>query len=232
MENQLFIFDVMRSLKKTVLAERDVSFEINRKVLYQMKKVQDVNLLKLKLYSRNLAYKVKEYGFGAEHVLYVERVGLFIGAEVADVLGCSLSGIYASRSGSSLKSKVKIILRYLPRTITHFLRKIEIKSNVHKAKKERNVYIEKEYPPKKKKILLVDDAIDTGNSITTIIDHLEARGYDSGDIKVAVLTITRHTAKSKADFSLFDCTCAFPWSYDSREYDKAWELYSRLKSTM
>ena len=195
-----------------------------------MKKVKEIDLAELKQCSRELARKVRHSGFEADHVLCVERAGLFIGADIADLLGCTCSGIYASRSGSSIKSRLKIILRFMPRTITHFLRGIELKSNIHGTQKARNVYIETNFPPKDKNILLVDDAIDTGNSILSIMDFLETHGYDRGNIKVGALTVTQQDVKKLAVFYLFDCTCAFPWSYDSREYDKAWQLYAALKA--
>lgn len=195
--------------------------------------IEDVSLAKLRSYSRKLALKINENGYVPNHVLYVERAGLLVGYEVAEFFNCTMSGICSSRSGHSLKSKAKIILRYLPRTITHLLRNIEFKSKVHTIKRERSVYIESQLPPKEKNILLVDDAIDTGYSLKAVLDFLITKGYRRRDIKTAVLTTTQNNVICKADISLFDqVSFAFPWSYDSKEYDQAWKLYETIKASM
>ena len=193
-------------------------------------KIEDIGLSKLTEYSLMLAKKVDESGYVPDHVLYVERVGLFAGHEIARCFGCSISGILSSRSGTSFKSKAKVFLRYLPRPVTHFLRKFELKSNIHGVKKERNVGVENELPPKGKKLLVVDDAVDTGFSLKAVYDFLLAHGYERDEIRTAVLTTTQEDPVWRPDISLFEqVTFAFPWSYDSREYKASWELYDHLK---
>ena len=195
--------------------------------------IEDVSLAKLRSYSYELALKIKESGYVPNHVLCVERAGLLVGYEIASFFNCTISGIYSSRSGHFLKSKVRIILRYLPRAVTHLLRDIEFKSKVHTIKSERSVYIESQLPPKGKKILLVDDAIDTGYSLKAVLDFLIAKGYRKDDIKTAVLTTTQNDVICRADISLFDqVSFAFPWSYDSKEYDRTWKLYETIKASM
>ncbi len=196
-------------------------------------KIEDINLFKLKEYSNKLAQKVQETGYEPDHVLYIERAGLLVAHEIAKHFDCPISGIYSSRSGTSIKSKVKFILRYLPRAVTHLLRNIEIKSNVHGAMNERNVYIESRFPPRGKNILIVDDAIDTGFSLKAVLDFLKPRGYLREHIKIAVLTTTQNEPVCSADVSLFEqVSFAFPWSYDSREYNESRKLYKDLKASL
>jgi len=195
--------------------------------------IEDVSLAELGNYSRKLALKIKESGYVPTHVLCVERAGLLVGYEVANFFECTMSGIYSSRSGHSLKSKAKIILRYLPRSVTHLLRNIEFKSKVHEIKKDRHVYIESQFPPKGKNLLLVDDAIDTGYSLKAVLDFMETQGYNRQHIKIAVLTTTLNNPVCRPDISLFDqVSFAFPWSYDSKEYDRTWKLYDTIKASM
>lgn len=195
--------------------------------------VKEISLSELNHYSRELALRVEESGFIPQHVLYVERAGLLIGTAIADHFKCSISGIHASRSGGSTKSQLKIILRYLPRFVTHFLRRIEMKSNIHGVKSERHISYEGNPPPKGKTILLVDDAIDTGHSVQKILNSLNSTGYETAEIKVAVLTTTGSDPVRKADITLFDqIICAYPWSYDSREYNAAWQLYDKTKEKL
>ena len=197
------------------------------------KMVQGLSLSKLNEVSLTLAQKLRGSGYEPDHVLYVERAGLLVGYEISKYFDSTISGIYASRSGHSLKSKLKLIFRCLPRGVTHLLRNIEFKSNIHSVKKERSVYIEGQYPPNGKRILMVDDAIDTGYSLQAVLDFLLINGYDRAQIKIAVLATTQNDPICRADISLFEqVSFAFPWSYDSKEYNRTWRLYERIKASI
>jgi len=199
-------------------------------IFYSKKQVIDVDLAELRNMSRHLAKAVLKSGFKPEHILYVERAGLLVGFEMAAIFGCGISGILSRRSGNSAKSKFKFILRLLPRFVTHFLRQLELKSNIHGVKKERRISCENEMPPRGKRVLLVDDALDTGHSLVAVLDFLKAHGYRREDIRVAVLTTTGADPALRADFSLLDqVVCAFPWSYDSRQFEETRGIYSTEK---
>jgi len=196
-------------------------------------RIKDISLSQVTDYSFRLARKVSSSGWMPDHILYVERAGLFIGHVVAKHFNCSISGIYCGRSGTSLKCNLKIVLRVLPRPVTHLLREIEIKSNIHSIQKGRQVYIESLCPPQGKNLLIVDDAIDTGYTAKEIIGFLLAKGYHKDKLKIAVLTYTYRNSTFRPDISLFDqLKFAFPWSYDSREYNRAWKLYDEYKSSI
>jgi len=196
-------------------------------------RIKDISLSQIKDYSFRLAHKISSSGWMPDHILYVERAGLFIGHVVSRYFDCSISGIYCGRSGNSIKSKMKIVLRLLPRAVTHLMREIEIKSNIHSIKEERKIYIKNLYPPQDKNLLIVDDAIDTGYSAKEILSFLLSSGYLKEQIKIAVLTNTYKNSECRADISLFhQVKFAFPWSYDSREYNRAWKLYDEYKSSI
>ena len=211
-----------------------------KKLFPRLKKVVDIDLFLLKKMSRELGLLVKEGGFTPRHILCVERAGLLVGYELADLFMCKVSGIRASRYGTSLKSKGKIILRNLPRFMTHFLRSVELKSQVHDVNSARNVSFEfNELPPFDEKpavdenILIVDDAIDTGHSLVAVINFLLEHGYSKENLKVAVLTTTGEGSVINADYSLLkNVICAFPWSYDSKQFDDTWRIYKEKKSIM
>ncbi len=202
-------------------------------IFSMIQRIKDINLEQIKEYSLHLAHKVSNSGWRPDHILYVERAGLFIGHDVSRYFDCSISGIYCGRSGNSLKSKMKIVFRLLPRAVAHMLREFEIKSNIHSIKEGRQVYIESLYPPKDKNLLIVDDAIDTGYSAKEIFSFLLAKGYQKDKLKIAVLTTTNRNSICRAEISLFhQVKFAFPWSYDSREYNRAWDLYNVYKSSI
>ena len=196
-------------------------------------RIKNINLEQIEEYSLHLAHKVSNSGWIPDHILYVERAGLFVGHAVSNYFDCSISGIYCGRTGTFLKSKMKIVFRLLPRVVTHLLREIEIKSNIHSIYEERKVYMEGPYPPQDKNLLIVDDAIDTGYSAEQILSFLLGNGYHKEQIKIAVLTNTYKNSARRADISLFDqVNFAFPWSFDSREYNRAWKLYDEYRSSI
>lgn len=193
--------------------------------------ITDIDFTLLSQYSTQLAKKVELTGFIPEHILYIERAGLFIGYDISQYFHCPISGISSSRRGASFKSALKVILRLLPRKLNYFLRNLERRSNVHGLMSDRKVICEGISPPRDKRILLVDDAIDTGFTIRAVIDYLNNNGWRMHSIKVAVITTTEENPVIQPDMSLFTQRFfAFPWSYDSREYTAAWKLYESKKA--
>lgn len=66
-------------------------------------------------------------------------------------------------------------------------------------------------------VLLVDDAIDTGATIHSLREQLNAQ-LPLADIRVAVITVTTSHPVCDADFCLYRnrTLCRFPWSNDYR----------------
>ena len=194
---------------------------------------KDVDLYKLRNLSFALAKKVEGCGVKPQHILYIERAGLFIAPEVSTYFGCPFSGIFARRTGDKAKSRIKFLLRYLPRPTTYLLRQIELNSKMHSIKKDRNVSVEVELPSKELNILLVDDAVDTGFSLNAVLEFLKTNGYACDKMKTAVLTTTQKNPIYRPDITLFEqIAFAFPWSYDSREYKESWMLYNKIKKSI
>ena len=194
------------------------------------KQIIDVDLELLQRMSRQLANRISETGYHPDHIIYIERAGALPGFEMALFFRCSITGLSAKRSGTSFKSQVKLILRFLPRFVTHFLRRLEIGSSIHDANKTRVISCSVPLPARNKKILLVDDAIDTGHSLDAVLSYLQERGFERKNIKIAVLTTTGADPVVPADFTLLDqVICAFPWSYDSREHKQTLKMIEAIK---
>lgn len=211
-------------------SERDSAKK--ERIILNKRQVIDVTLEKLNGYISDLVQKLEEIDYTPDHILYIERAGLFVAHKISGHFNCPMSGVRSGRSGGSLKSKIKPVLRYLPRSVTHLLRRLEIKLNIHEINSERNVSFQGELPSIGKKILIVDDAVDTGNSMKAVIGILIQNGHAPGCLKTAVLTTTEAAPFLKPDVSLFhQDILAFPWSYDSREYKASWELYKTLSKS-
>ncbi|MDR8393488.1 phosphoribosyltransferase domain-containing protein [Aliifodinibius sp. S!AR15-10] len=66
------------------------------------------------------------------------------------------------------------------------------------------------------KILLVDDAVDTGNTLIRSIFFLNEK-YENPDIKIFCITVTSNSPKIKPDYNLFNENIIFPWSIDFKK---------------
>lgn len=178
--------------------------------------------------AENLAIQVKKSGFDPDVVGYVERAGRLIGVPVAKKLGKPAVSISASRKGSKSKEKFSFILKILPQWVKSFLRNIEIRLGVHKRYSERLVAIHGSLDGYSS-ILLIDDSIDTGNTIESIIKSLESVNIYRENVRVAAIT----TASIKylkptilPDYFIFqDEIIQCPWSTDSNEFEKFQEIY-------
>ena len=68
------------------------------------------------------------------------------------------------------------------------------------------------------RLLVVDDAIDSGRTLRRIVNGLQCVQDAGGEIRTAVITVTRTHPLIRPDFHLYDgVICRFPWSYDFRQ---------------
>jgi hypothetical protein len=114
------------------------------------KQVIDVDLNQLKTMSKALAVRIQQSGYLPDHILYVERAGILTGVELATFFNRPVSGITSRRSGSSVKSRFKLILRLLPRFVTHFLRRLELNSSIHDVQKKEMSHVKALCPQKER----------------------------------------------------------------------------------
>lgn len=170
-----------------------------------------------------IASKISVTEFKPSCVLYVDRAGKYIGYQLSQYFNCKFLGIKAARDGSKLKEIIKPVLNKLPERITHFLRRIELRSGIHNIKKNRNIQFINSPPDKKDYILVVDDAVDTGYTILSTIEFLIENGYQRNQILICAIALTNVKAVCKPDIYLFNHALTFPWSSGSRyfrQYEK------------
>ncbi len=180
--------------------------------------------------SLELAKKI-EKEFTPEIVVFVARGSFYIGDEISKYFNVPLIEIKAVREKNKLKELVSPVLKLIPRKIKQILREMEINSNTHKKVSKRNVEMEERYLKellKYKKVLLVDDSIDTGNTIVEILNYLKKYGLE---IKTAGLNVFDMSKEIiKIDFYNYENTLLNgPWSKDSKYYRKFMEDYREWK---
>ncbi len=194
---------------------------------YQELLIKDLKETDKKLYSK----LNKEYKY--DLVIFIAKGSYLIGKDFSDFNTCPLLEVTASRSGGKLKKILRPLLNLIPNKLKIYLRKKEMNSSVHSSNSNRNISFDENIWKKYKKcrkILLVDDSIDTGHSVLSAKLEIE-KYFNNSEIKVAVLN---YFEKAKdifvPDYYLYKNTIIKgPWSNDSKENKKYLEKYYNWK---
>ena len=189
----------------------------------------------LNLKSRELAGLVMQSEWNPDLVIGIKTGGLYVaGPLVVEFNKNSLIPVYTtvslSRPSTQKKKDFNIgwILKKIPYFVLDVLRNIEVFIIEHQKDKHYNSKKEKDIPKtdelvqlikKSKKILLVDDAIDTGSTVFALKNFISSIDVNI-EVKIAVLTTTHKKPYIRADFSLYSrVLLRCPWSEDYKESD-------------
>ena len=176
-------------------------------------------------------YKEIKKDYDYDLVIFIARGSYIIGKELADLNNVPLLEIYATRKGGKLKKIIKPLFKFIPKKILIKLRSKEMKSTYHEKNDDRSVSFDENVYSKyvnEKKILLVDDSIDSGNSIKLTKESIE-NYFKKAKVKVAVFNVMSKST-IKADYNLYkDMMICGPWSNDSKECNKHLKMYNNWK---
>ncbi len=167
-----------------------------------------------------LAGRVRAAGFAPELIVYVETGARLPACALCREFGVPALAVRARRTGAGLKSLLAPLAALLPRWLKDVLRRAEERSRIH-GSGARQVEWAGAPIPGGCRVLLVDDAADTGRTLMAVRAALIERGVAADSIRTAVLAATMPEARQLADFYLFDRICRMPWSADSRERSAA-----------
>lgn len=171
--------------------------------------------------SEKLFKKIKDDNYEFELVIFIARGALYIGQEIAKLNKVPLLEINATRKTSFLKSILKPIMKLIPKKILIYMRKKEMTSNYHEKNNERKVeFNHKQFQKykKTKKIIVVDDSIDSGNTILEVKKSLEDF-FTEAEIKIATLNYMKKTTIKPDYYIYLETMLNGPWSNDSK-YNK------------
>lgn len=178
----------------------------------------------------NFSSKIKE-SFTPDIIIGVLTGGGIIGREMFPAFqnnpNCRYIEVKLQRGSTKAKevSKIKMILKHLPEWILNIMRIVEVellelKAKVTKPHRYGTISLDSEIQQilseKGKRILIIDDCIDTGWTLKLIKEYLE-NNFPDNEIKIAVFTTAHRKPIIKADFQLYNRTLIrFPWAYDAK----------------
>lgn len=164
---------------------------------------------------------VRRDGYDYDTLVGIARGGVY----VAETFGEDYYTVSCQRGGTRPKSDgiVKRVVRRLPRWVNSLLRCVEsgflqLKEKMM-ASKPRKVAVEGRLAERLKegghRLLVVDDAVDSGNSLQSVINSLQAISSDN-EIRTAALTVTWRAPRVSPDYALFrnSTLIRFPWAPD------------------
>ena len=172
--------------------------------------------------------------YNPDLVIGILTGGGYVGRKIFNYLNDNKQKKYTEikiqrKKNTAPKSKglFKIILNYSPTFLLNWMRILESLYLEKKAQKnnpkrigtitisdEIDIFL-KESP---KKILIVDDAIDSGATLNLLKEYLNMH-YNNISIKIAVITVTTPHPIIDADFYLYHnrVLVRFPWSNDVKK---------------
>ena len=165
-------------------------------------------------------------------IIFVAKGAYYIGKFLSEIDNTPLLMISATRKGNSLKKLLKPFLKLVPKKAQVFLREKEMNSNYHKKNNDRVISFDNKKWNKykgKRNVLIVDDSIDTGNSIEQVYKVVREY-YEDSNVEVAVFNCMDN-ASFKPRFSLYTNTMINgPWSSDSKYNKDLIKKYEELKN--
>jgi uncharacterized protein len=175
-----------------------------------------------------LAEQLRAADFRPEGVVYIETGARLFAHVLAGALNVPLTPIWVRRGGRSLKRHLAPLIGRLPVQIRDWLRRVEEQSGLHRHTERLVQWSDHAGNVQGMRLLLVDDAADTGRTIELARESVVARSAAGATVRTAVLAATTRIAQSKVDFYVLDCNCRMPWSADSDERDQAEILAAKI----
>jgi hypoxanthine phosphoribosyltransferase len=192
-----------------------------------MSKVIDITLEELDGLTTTLLKQMRSSCFEPDVIIFIETGARLLASCLHESTGIPTHPLKIQRSGTSSKTRISSLLGHFPVILQNFLRRAERKLNLYSS----NVRRIAEAPAidlSCKKILILDDAADSGQSLITAKKWAIDNGGDETEIKVATVAVTQPKAMEIVDFWIHNQLCRFPWSSDSRQRDEFQRLYEQV----
>lgn len=184
-------------------------------------KVVTLSLTEVERYARELFDKARIDGFEPDLLLAIQTGGAELGSIMKKHLKAEsgyMACVARRQTTANKKKLLKKFLHYLPRPILDRLRIIEARKSFKRKSRSKiedvvlPAGIEK-YP----RILVVDDAVDSGFTLKAVLEALKEAAPGS-EVRSAAITITSENAAAETNYFIYhnEILVRFPWSMDAK----------------
>lgn len=193
-----------------------------------------LSMAELKKLSRNWAKEINAL-YTPDLVVFIAKSGFIIAKEFSEFFNVPLQEIAAHRQGGNLRKYLAPIFSKFPLALRNSIVGNPIMYKINGRNDERNIEVspqlqacaeEKIY----KKILLIDDSIDTGWTFKQVFEEMR-RLFPESEIRTLAL-IRMHYAKERfdVDFALYEDTLLLtPAQVDHEEHASFIEDYNHWR---
>ena len=173
--------------------------------------------------------------YPVDAIVFVAKSGFLFAEAMADELGVPMADISASRPGNDNKDRIVKAVPKMPRFLLAFLLKSKMQISYNKGNSERNVVVSDRLKRlcegEPKRVLIVDDSVDTGWTILKVKEEL-ARMVPDADIKVAGYCVLDSSSDLvKTDYyryrNMIVVTATSRYSSEYREFVNSYETWKK-----
>lgn len=179
--------------------------------------IKEITLADLAPLTRRLIDDAAAQGFRPDCIVYLETGARLLAVEACRHVGGGGVPLRIQRRGGEAKGRLARLLGWLPTWVKDLLRQLEARLLWRRMQDDRLIGEAPKVDLTGCRVLILDDAVDTGTSVRLAREWAVAQGARAEQVRVAALTVTTVLADSAVDFVLFRQMCRFPWSSDSRE---------------
>jgi hypoxanthine phosphoribosyltransferase len=162
-----------------------------------------------------LAMRVRAARFAPTVIVYVERGARLLAVELCREFSCGAIAVSAARRGGRVKRALANLASRLPRSWRDALRRADQRWLWRGEGEPRPVRSDFSGSLAHQRVLLVDDAADSGRTIAGCLAWLASHGAPRDAVRVAVLAATTPAGRAAVDDWVLERNTRLPWSSDS-----------------
>ncbi len=136
--------------------------------------------------------------YSPDLIVFVAKSGFLFAKPMAEYFKCDMAGILASRPSNGIKDKLKLVIGLMPQKAILALLKQPWMYRWNDRNRERNVEtsvsFEREKAKRHRKILIVDDSVDTGWTLKRVC-HTVRESFPDAMIKTAGYSMISYSEK-------------------------------------
>lgn len=125
-------------------------------------------------------------------IIFIAKSGFLFAKPLAEYFNCAMVDILVSRPASKIKDKLKWIIKFIPDSIIFTILKMPLMYKFNNRNKERNIKVSERFEKEKqrahKKILIVDDSVDTGWTLQYVYEIVK-ESFPEAIIKTAAYAV-------------------------------------------